>query len=97
MMREREYSISGRYPWNSSDAMTYVSTLPMDDGEKELNKCLRCRKKECNNCLCKDPTSKMIDKCEKLIDKNMTSRQICAKLHIARSTFFLYKKACVSI
>lgn len=96
-MRDREYTICGRYPWNSADAMIAIQSLPPVDKTEEINKCLCCRKKKCNNCLCDDQTTKMIDKCEKLIEKKMTSRQICAKLHIARSTFFLYKKACISI
>ena len=96
-MREREYAISGRYPWNSSDAMTYVSTLPMVDGEKELNKCLRCRKKECNNCLCKDKTSQMVDKCEELLLLHKTRQEICAILHISTPTFYSYKRSCMAV
>lgn len=97
MLEEREFTMLGRYPWYSTDAVAVVSSLPPVDGTAEMNKCLRCRKKECNNCLCKDKTFILHDKCEDLIAKGLTSKQICAKLHISRRTFFYHKKACLAV
>lgn len=97
MLCERELVVLGRYPWNSGESVPAVSMSQSIDSTNEINKCLRCRKKKCNNCLCKDQTFIMHDKCETLISKGMTSRQICAKLHISRATFFRYKQACAAV
>ena len=37
MMREREYTIGGTYPWNSIDAMIAVKYLPPVDKADEIN------------------------------------------------------------
>lgn len=97
MLEEMDFTLLGRYPWYSTDAVTVVSSLPPIDGSAEIDKCLRCRKKKCNNCLCKDKTTLMIDKCEAMIQKKMPVKKICKRLHISRVTFYSYKRACIAV
>ena len=96
-MYSGEYSVLGRYPWNNrveeTDRIKKATFFPGQDSMQEINKCLVCRKEECNNCLCKDKTFLAMEMCEALLKQRKTEQQICALMHISRSTLFRYKTA----